>query len=74
MNQRKELNMPNSPTTSGHRVQRAWLTALRLGGTDEGAPGKRPQYGDDYYGAYCRDPEGNKLCFVFARSMATQQQ
>lgn len=56
------------------QVEAAWLTALRLGATDEGAPGKRPQYGDDYYGAYCRDPEGNKLCFVFARSMATQQQ
>lgn len=56
------------------QVQAAWDTALRLGGTDEGAPGNRPQYGDDYYGAYCRDPEGNKLCFVFARSMAIAQE
>ena len=21
-------------------------------------------YSPTYYGAYCRDPEGNKLCFV----------
>lgn len=35
--------------------------ALANGGTDEGAPGPRPQYHDHYYGAYARDPEGNKL-------------
>ena len=32
------------------------------GGTDEGAPGLRPQYHANYYGAYFRDPDGNKLC------------
>ena len=37
-------------------------TALRLGGTDDGRPGPRPQYHADYYGAYVRDPDGNKLC------------
>lgn len=50
-------------------VDAAWETALRLGGTDEGPPGLRPQYNDDYYGAYCRDPEGNKLCFVHANDL-----
>ena len=34
--------------------------ALKLGGTDEGAPGPR-DYAPGYYGAYCRDPLGNKL-------------
>ena len=34
--------------------------ALRHGGTDEGAPGPRG-YHPDYYGAYVRDPDGNKL-------------
>lgn len=38
--------------------------ALRNGGTCEGAPGRRPQYGDGFYGAYVRDPDGNKLAFV----------
>lgn len=45
-------------------VDRAFATAIAGGGTDEGRPGPRPAYGPAYYGAYCRDPEGNKLCFV----------
>lgn len=36
--------------------------ALAQGGRDEGAPGPRPNYGPDYYGAYFRDLDGNKLC------------
>ena len=35
--------------------------ALAFGGSDEGAPGLRPQYHANYYGAYVRDPDGNKL-------------
>ena len=35
--------------------------ALDHGGTDEGAPGLRPHYHADYYAAYVRDPDGNKL-------------
>lgn len=35
--------------------------ALAHGGADEGAPGLRPQYHPHYYGAYVRDPDGNKL-------------
>jgi hypothetical protein len=40
-----------------------------MGGLDEGPPGPRPQYSEGYFGAYCRDPEGNKLCFVYAPDM-----
>jgi catechol 2,3-dioxygenase-like lactoylglutathione lyase family enzyme len=47
-------------------VDAAWQAALFHGGTDEGEPGLRERYAPDYYGAYCRDPEGNKLCFVNA--------
>ncbi len=36
--------------------------ALELGGSGEGSPGLRPQYHPHYYGAYFRDPDGNKLC------------
>jgi catechol 2,3-dioxygenase-like lactoylglutathione lyase family enzyme len=32
--------------------------ALAAGGTDNGAPGLRPQYHPDYYGAFVRDPDG----------------
>jgi catechol 2,3-dioxygenase-like lactoylglutathione lyase family enzyme len=35
--------------------------ALEHGGRDEGAPGLRPHYHANYYGAYVRDPDGNKL-------------
>jgi catechol 2,3-dioxygenase-like lactoylglutathione lyase family enzyme len=45
-------------------VDAAHALALSLGGADEGAPGLRPQYHAAYYGAYVRDPDGNKLCFV----------
>lgn len=38
--------------------------ALDNGGSDEGAPGLRPHYHEHYYGAYVRDPDGNKLCVV----------
>ena len=37
------------------------VAALAAGGSDEGAPGLRPQYHEHYYGAYVRDPDGNKL-------------
>jgi lactoylglutathione lyase len=45
-------------------VDAAYAYALAQGGTDEGAPGLRAQYHPDYYGAYFRDPDGNKLCVV----------
>jgi catechol 2,3-dioxygenase-like lactoylglutathione lyase family enzyme len=43
-------------------VDRAHAVALEHGGVCEGAPGLRPQYHADYYGAYFRDVDGNKLC------------
>lgn len=45
-------------------VTRAHALALSLGGSDAGAPGLRPHYHDSYFGAYFRDPEGNRLCVV----------
>jgi catechol 2,3-dioxygenase-like lactoylglutathione lyase family enzyme len=42
-------------------VHRFHETALANGGTDNGAPGPRPDYGPEYYGAFVRDPYGNKL-------------
>jgi catechol 2,3-dioxygenase-like lactoylglutathione lyase family enzyme len=48
-------------------VDRFHATALAHGGTDEGAPGLRPHYHPDYYGAYLRDPDGNKICCVCHR-------
>lgn len=36
-------------------------TALACGGVDAGAPGLRPEYDRHYYGAFVRDPDGNKI-------------
>jgi predicted lactoylglutathione lyase len=46
------------------QVDRAFAVALENGGTSEGSPGLRPEYHEHYYGAYFRDPDGNKLCVV----------
>jgi catechol 2,3-dioxygenase-like lactoylglutathione lyase family enzyme len=35
--------------------------ALELGGKDDGAPGYRPEYTQNYYGAFVRDLDGNKI-------------
>ena len=43
-------------------VDSAYAVALANGGTSEGPPGLRPEYHEHYYGAYFRDPDGNKLC------------
>lgn len=49
-------------------VHRWHAAALQSGGTNEGNPGPRPHYHQSYYGAYVRDPDGNKLCCVCHRS------
>ena len=43
-------------------VDACHAAAMASGGRDEGAPGLRPQYHRHYYGAYFRDPDGNKIC------------
>lgn len=50
--------------SSRDMVDRAYEAARQHGGACEGAPGLRPQYHANYYGAYFRDPEGNKLSVV----------
>ncbi len=45
-------------------VDAAHAAALKAGGKDEGAPGIRKHYHPNYYGAYVRDPDGNKVCIV----------
>ena len=45
-------------------VDAAHAAGLGAGGADEGAPGLRPHYAPDYYGAYLRDPDGNKVHLV----------
>ncbi|HEY5046811.1 MAG TPA: VOC family protein [Rhizomicrobium sp.] len=47
-------------------VKAAYDAGLKAGGSDEGAPGPRPEDSKDFFGAYLRDPTGNKIC-VFAK-------
>lgn len=48
-------------------VRAAHAAGLENGGTDEGAPGYRPPDQKGWYGAYLRDPVGNKIC-MFCKS------
>ena len=41
--------------------------ALANGGTDDGPPGIRERYSPDYYAAFVRDPDGNRLEAVARR-------
>jgi catechol 2,3-dioxygenase-like lactoylglutathione lyase family enzyme len=64
------------PATAGNGTMvavraRSWqevddfhAAALASGGSSEGEPGLRPQYNPDFYAAYVRDPDGNKLAAV----------
>lgn len=45
-------------------IDKIYELALKNGGVSEGQPGRRPQYGAGFYGAYVRDPDGNKVAFV----------
>lgn len=53
-------------------VDRCYQAALAQGAQTEGAPGLRPQYHPNYYGAYFRDLDGNKLCVCCHDAVAAQ--
>lgn len=46
-------------------VQEFYDEGLKNGGTDNGAPGFRTEYGDNYYAAFLLDPDGSNIeaCF-----------
>jgi catechol 2,3-dioxygenase-like lactoylglutathione lyase family enzyme len=68
--------LDQKPATAGNGVMvafraRSWkdvddfhAAALANGGSSEGAPGLRLHYAPDFYAAYARDPDGNKLAAV----------
>ena len=45
---------------SEQEVDEIYTKAISMGASDEGAPGRRTK---NFYGAYVRDPDGNKLVF-----------
>ena len=49
------------------QVDEFYRVALAHGGSDAGPPGLRPEYDANYYAAFLRDPDGNKIeavCFL----------
>jgi catechol 2,3-dioxygenase-like lactoylglutathione lyase family enzyme len=43
------------------QVDAFYKAALAAGGRDNGAPGPRPHYHKDYYGAFVLDPDGHNI-------------
>jgi catechol 2,3-dioxygenase-like lactoylglutathione lyase family enzyme len=62
-------SMPGFGCPSEEAVNAAHAAALANGGTSEGEPGPRPLYGPSFYGGYVRDPDGNKMSFIFDRAV-----
>jgi len=47
------------PAASREKVDAFWRTGVEAGYRSDGEPGPRPEYGDDYYGGFLLDPDGN---------------
>ncbi|NCM96168.1 MAG: VOC family protein [Rhodobacterales bacterium] len=60
-------SMPALIAATRAAVDAFHAAALAHGGSDEGAPGLR-RYGPDFYAAYLRDPDGNKLSALCNRA------
>jgi catechol 2,3-dioxygenase-like lactoylglutathione lyase family enzyme len=48
-------------TKTRAEVEAFYRAALAAGGRDNGAPGLRPEYHPNYYGAFVFDPDGNNI-------------
>lgn len=57
---------------SWNAVREFYQAALANGGSSEGEPGLRPQYNADFFAAYVRDPDGNKLAAICRGFVAEQ--
>jgi catechol 2,3-dioxygenase-like lactoylglutathione lyase family enzyme len=52
-------------TSSRERVDEFWQLGTSAGYQSDGEPGPRPEYGDDYYGGFLLDPDGNSVEAVY---------
>ena len=50
-----------------HEVDELYAAGLSAGGIDNGAPGLRPHYHENYYAAFIRDRDGHNIEFVCHR-------
>ncbi|MDX6439897.1 MAG: hypothetical protein QOF45_2480 [Gaiellaceae bacterium] len=53
-------------------VDAFWQAGTAAGYRDDGSPGLRPQYSDDYYGSFLLDPDGNSAEAMHHGSMRQQ--
>ena len=53
--------MPDSSRPPRAAVDPFWRAGIEAGYTDDGRPGPRPEYGDDYYGGFLLDPDGTNV-------------
>ena len=56
----RRLHVGFAAPTRGH-VDEFWRAGTAAGYESDGEPGLRPQYSDDYYGAFLLDPDGNSV-------------
>lgn len=70
----KQVSHPSPPVPGFHvafaapsraAVAAFHAAALAMGGTDNGPPGLRPDYGPHYFAAFVVDPEGHHLEAVY---------
>ena len=52
---------PGLAAPTRDHVNAFWRVLTTAGYADDGAPGPRPQYRPDYYGAFVLDPDGNSV-------------
>src|SRR5471032_2256253 len=56
------------------QVHKFHEVALKQGGSNNGEPGPRPDYGPDYYGAFVYDLDGNKIEAALLATRAVKMQ
>jgi predicted lactoylglutathione lyase len=67
----RHLHIAFVAPSRGH-VDEFWRTGTEAGYEDDGEPGPRPQYSEDYYGAFLLDPDGNSAEAVHHESMRAE--
>ena len=66
----KRLHIGFAAPSRAH-VDEFWRAGTAAGYRDDGAPGPRPQYVEDYYGSFLLDPDGNSAEAVHHGSVRT---
>jgi predicted lactoylglutathione lyase len=68
----RRLHVAFTASSRAH-VDQFWRAGTDAGYPDDGAPGPRPQYRDDYYGGFLLDPDGNSVEAVHHGAMGAHQ-